>query len=337
MSIPKTNMFAFCWQSRLKLAAMRLALVVVFGATACVTTVPSDRSLAATAVIPENPTQEAPTQEAMVASTVEVVEKTEEIAATWWQPPVNTTWQWQLGDNEIDQSFDVDMYDIDLFDQSADVVDALHAQGRKVVCYMSVGSYEDWRDDASQFPPSVLGNDYEGWPGEKWLDIRQIDLLAPIMRARLDLCKSKGFDAVEPDNMDSYTNETGFEISYEDQLAYNLWLAEEAHQRGLSIGLKNNAEQVADLINHYDWALTEDCFDQGWCEEMLPFIQAGKPVFAAEYTDTDITLDDFCPQAKIMRISAILKDRDLTEERQACPHETSQAMIFVPAIMHQPE
>jgi hypothetical protein len=250
----------------------------------------------------------------------------------WWKPPLDTSWQWQLGDSAIDQSFDVDMYDIDLFDQSAEVVDALHAKGRKVVCYMSVGSYEDWREDADQFPPSVLGNDYEGWPGEKWLDIRQIDVLAPIMRARLDLCKEKGFDAVEPDNMDNYTNDTGFPLTYADQLAYNRWLADEAHQRGLSIGLKNDANQVADLVDSFDWALTEDCFEQGWCDEMLPFIQAGKPVFAAEYTDTGITLDDFCPQAQTMHINAILKNRDLDAPRQACP-EMEQAKLFVPAIM----
>lgn len=225
------------------------------------------------------------------------------------------------------------MYDIDLFDQSAETVASLHAQGSKVVCYMSVGSFEDWRPDAGQFPDLVLGKDYEGWPGEKWLDIRRIDLLAPIMRARLDLCQSKGFDAVEPDNMDNYTNDTGFALTYDDQLEYNRWLAAEAHQRGLSIGLKNNPDQVEDLVADFDWALTEDCFEQGWCEEMLPFLQAGKPVFAAEYTDTNITLDDFCPQAKTLQINAILKDRELTATRSACP-EQNQARIYVPVVMN---
>ncbi len=235
-----------------------------------------------------------------------------------WQPVLDTTWQWQL-EPSIDHSFDVDMYDIDLFDSDAEVVAALHDQGRKVVCYISVGSWEDWRPDKDQFPESVIGNDYGGWPGEKWLDIRQIDLLAPIMRARLDECQAKGFDGIEPDNIDSYTNDTGFPLTYQDQLDYNIWLAEEAHARGLSIGLKNDGEQVNDLLPYFDWALTEDCFDQGWCEEMLPFIEAGKPVFAAEYTDTGITLDQFCPQAAEMNISAILKNRDLDAWREACP------------------
>jgi hypothetical protein len=242
--------------------------------------------------------------------------------ADWWQPRVGTTWQWQLTDLPIDSSFNGEMYDIDLFDSEAGTVAALHAQGRKVICYMSAGSWEDWRPDAGSFPASVLGNGYEGWPGEKWLDIRQIDLLAPIMRGRLDQCQAKGFDGVEPDNIDGYTNDTGFPLSYEDQLRYNRWLAGEAHARGLSIGLKNDGEQAAELLPYVDWALTEDCFAQDWCHEVVPFVAAGKAAFAAEYTD-ELSIKEFrsqvCPQAATLGFSAILKHRDLDAWRQACP------------------
>jgi hypothetical protein len=240
----------------------------------------------------------------------------------WWYPPVGTSWQWQLTGLPVDLSFDVDMYDIDLFENEASSVAALHAQGCKVICYVSVGSWEDWRPDADQFPASVLGNDYEGWPGEKWLDIRQIDLLAPIMRARLDRCKAKGFDGIEPDNMDGYANDTGFPLTYQDQLDYNLWLAQEAHARGLSIGLKNDDEQVADLLPYFDWALTEDCFAQDWCDEVVPFVTAGKAVFAAEYTDewsVNQFLSQVCPQAGMLGFNAVLKNRDLDAQRRACP------------------
>ncbi len=240
-------------------------------------------------------------------------------AAGWWLPAPNTTWQWQLTELPVDQSFDVDMYDIELFDNDASVVAALHAAGRKVVCYINAGAWEDWRPDKDQFPAPVIGKDYGGWEGEKWLDIRQIDILAPIMRARFDQCKAKGFDGIEPDNIDGYTNDTGFPLTYADQLNYNLWLANEAHARGLSIGLKNDPDQAADLLPYFDWALTEDCFDQGWCEQMSPFVAAGKPVFAAEYTDTGITLDQFCPEAKALNFNAILKNRDLDAYQEACP------------------
>lgn len=240
----------------------------------------------------------------------------------WWQPSPGTSWQWQLTDLPIDQSFDVDVYDIDVFDNDAGTVAALHAQGRVVLCYISVGSWEDWRSDADQFPAEILGNDYEGWPGERWLDIRQIDLLASIMRARFDQCRDKGFDGVEPDNVDGYTNDTGFPLTYQDQLAYNTWLANEAHARGLSIGLKNDEAQAVDLVSHFDWAMTEDCFADEWCEEMSPFIDAGKAVFAAEYTDqltTNQFLDQVCPQAEALNLDVILKHRDLDAWRLACP------------------
>ena len=242
--------------------------------------------------------------------------------ADWWRPPVNTTWQWQLTDLPLDGSFDVEMVDTELFDNDAGTVAELHAQGRIVICYISVGSWEDWRPDADQFPDSVIGKKYKGWPGERWLDIRQIDLLAPIMLARLDQCQAKGFDGVEPDNMDAYTARTGFPLTYQDQLDYNIWLANEAHARNLSIGLKNDGEQAADLLPYFDWALTEDCFADEWCDELEPFIAAGKAVFAAEYTDQlspDRFLDQVCPQAEKMNISAILKERNLGAWRQACP------------------
>jgi endo-alpha-1,4-polygalactosaminidase (GH114 family) len=243
-------------------------------------------------------------------------------AAGWWQPPSATSWQWQLTGLPIDPSFDVEMYDIDLFDHDARTVAALQAQGRRVICYLSAGSWEDWRPDADLFSSSVLGKEYEGWPGERWLDIRQIDLLAPVMRARLDQCQVKGFDGVEPDNVDGYTNDTGFPLTYQDQLDYNRWLAAEAHARGLSIGLKNDGEQVFDLLPDFDWAMAEDCFAQDECGQFAPFVTAGKAVFVAEYTDEwrvgEFT-SDVCPQAGTLGFRVILKDRDLDAWQLACP------------------
>ncbi len=238
-------------------------------------------------------------------------------ATSWWHPTVGLAWQWELGDDEIDTSIEADVYDVDLYvDQS--IIDELHAKGRKVICYISVGSWEDWRPDKDQFPPEVLGNDYDGWPGERWLDIRQIDKLAPVMRARLDLCKSKGFDAVEPDNMEIYTNDTGFPLTYEDQLKFALWLADEAHQRGLAIGQKNASDQTADLVGVYDFAITEDYFYYDEAETMLPYIEAGKPVFAAEYTDLDGDFESYCQKSKEFGFSTILKNRDLDVWIQTC-------------------
>src|SRR4030042_767975 len=147
--------------------------------------------------------------------------------ADWWHPTPGLTWQWQIGDNNIDTSIAADVFDIDLYVTQA-VIDELHARDRKVIGYISVGSWENWRPDADQFPAEVLGKDYEGWPGERWLDIRHLDLLAPMTQRRRDLCAQKGFDAVDPDNMEVYNNATGFPLTYADQLGYACWLSEQA-------------------------------------------------------------------------------------------------------------
>lgn len=233
----------------------------------------------------------------------------------WWQPGLNSSWQWQLANPPVDHSFDVDMYDIDLFDNDADSVAALHDQGRIVICYMNAGGWEDWRPDSDQFPAALIGKNLDDWEGEKWLDIRRLDLLGPILEVRLDMCRDRGFDGVEPDNVDGYLNDTGFPLTYEDQLAFNIWLAEEAHKRGLSIGLKNDMEQIGDLLPYFDWALNEECFEYEECETLLPFIQANKPVFNVEY---ELDTDEFCKQANALNFNSLKKNLDLDAYREAC-------------------
>lgn len=232
----------------------------------------------------------------------------------WWRPPLRASWQWQLT-TPVDLSVDAHVYDIDLFDNDAEVVASLHARGRKVLCYMSAGTFEDWRPDAGRFPSAVLGS-ANGWPGERWLDIRRLDVLRPIMEARMDLCKAKGFDGVEPDNVDGYANSTGFPITYQDQIAFNTFLADAAHARGLAVGLKNDLDQVRDLVGLFDFALVEQCFKYEECDALKPFIQAGKPVFAVEY---ELPVDRFCSQARALGFNAIKKSPGLGADVQACP------------------
>jgi hypothetical protein len=207
------------------------------------------------------------------------------------------------------------MYDIDLFDVPQAVMDELHDDGRIVICYFSAGSYEEWRPDAGDFPDVVLGDPLDDWPGERWLDIRRIDLLAPIMTARMDLAVQKGCDGVEPDNVDGYANDSGFALTAEDQLTYNTWLAAEAHQRGLSIGLKNDLDQIPQLLPYFDWALNEQCFQYDECELLLPFVDAGKAVFGVEYEGDPA---DFCPQANAYDFDWLFKDIDLGPDQLAC-------------------
>ena len=232
-----------------------------------------------------------------------------------WHPAPNSTWQWQLTGLPVDQSVDVAVYDIDLFDNDASVVAALHARGRKVICYMNAGAWENFRPDAAQFADSLKGKELDGWPGEHWFDIRNLAALGPLIEARMNLCKAKGFDAIEPDNVDAYSNDSGFPLTAADQLAYNTFLSNAAHARGLSVGLKNDLDQVTALQPLFDWALNEQCFQYAECDTLIPFAQAGKAVFQAEYQGATSA---FCPPAKAMNFSAMLKHLNLDAFREAC-------------------
>ncbi|MFA6161789.1 MAG: endo alpha-1,4 polygalactosaminidase, partial [Patescibacteria group bacterium] len=231
-----------------------------------------------------------------------------------WKPALNTSWQWQLTGLPVDQSVNALMFDIDVFDNDASVIASLKAKGKKVICYFSAGSYENWRPDAASFPATVKGKS-NGWAGENWLDIRNIAILGPIMTARLDLAKSKGCDGVEPDNIDGYTNSTGFTLTATDQITYNKFLANEAHKRGLSIGLKNDIDQVTQLLPYFDWALNEQCFQYNECDTLVPFVNAGKAVFNVEYS---LTTTAFCSKANAMNFNSLKKDLNLTATRTAC-------------------
>jgi len=211
---------------------------------------------------------------------------------------------------------DAVMFDVDLFDVPAGTVADLKGRGRVPVCYLSAGSWEDWRPDAGSFPESVLGSELEGWPGERWLDIRRLDVLGPILEARLDLCQAKGFLGVEADNVDGYDNDTGFDLTEGDQLVFNRWLAEAAHARGLAIGLKNDVEQVAALEPYFDFAVNEECATYDECGLLLPFIRAGKAVFHVEY---DLPIGEFCPLTVGLGFSSMRKHSNLDAWRQPCP------------------
>ncbi|MGA2926991.1 MAG: endo alpha-1,4 polygalactosaminidase [Solirubrobacteraceae bacterium] len=230
-----------------------------------------------------------------------------------WVPAPDTTWQWQLT-TPVDQRVDAQLFDIDLFDNSSSVVASLHRHGRHVICYLDAGTYESFRPDASKFPRSLLGNS-NGWPGERWLDIRRLGLLEPIMRARLQLCARKHFDGVEADNVDGYANDTGFPLTAAEQLAYDEWLARAAHGLGLSIALKNDLGQVRQLEPLFDYALDEQCFQFTECSLLAPFVAARKAVFEVEY---DLTPSQFCARARSDGLMAMRKDLNLDASRQAC-------------------
>lgn len=206
-----------------------------------------------------------------------------------WAPPRSLTWYLQL-QGAINDNESVAAYDIDGFENTAAEVSTLHAQGKHAVCYIDVGTAENFRPDYSSFPASVLGNS-DGWAGEQWLDVRQLSTLEPIMSARFEMCREKGFDAVDPDNMDGYENDTGFPITAQEQLTYDEWVATEVHSLGMAVFQKNDSAQVKELEPYFDGEIAEQCNEYHECADFQPYLTAGKPVIDIEYS---LPTSSFC-------------------------------------------
>ncbi len=230
-----------------------------------------------------------------------------------WQPKPGLTWQWQLS-GTVDTSVNAQVYDIDGGENSATVVATLHAAGRKVICYVNAGAYESFRADAKRYPAAIIGQS-NGWPGERWLDVRQLNVLRPILADRFKACAQKGFDGVEADNVDGYHNDTGFPLTAADQLAFNHMLADLAHAAGLAIGLKNDLDQIPQLVADFDFAVNEQCAEYSECDTLKPFIAAGKAVFHVEY---NLPLTEFCRETSALGLSSMRKNLSLDAPRWPC-------------------
>ncbi|MBA3866096.1 MAG: endo alpha-1,4 polygalactosaminidase [Solirubrobacterales bacterium] len=228
-----------------------------------------------------------------------------------WAPKTTTApWQWQLQD-KIDTSIPAPVYDVDGFETSRATVRTLHAQGRKVICYLDVGSWEPYRPDKAEFPRSVIGRRYAGFENERWLDISRFHLFEAPLKARIAMCAGKEFDAVEPDNVAGWEpeNKTGFKITRADQLRFNRWIARQVHSRGMAVALKNDGRQAAELAPDFDFAIVEECFHYHECGYYKnAFVAKGKAVFEAEYEQEPKA---YCKTALAIGFSAIRKSLGL--------------------------
>jgi hypothetical protein len=227
-----------------------------------------------------------------------------------WRPTATTQpWQWQL-QGPIDTSVAAPVYDVDGFETPKRTVSKLHRQRRKVICYLDVGSWESYRPDKGEFPRSVIGRRYAGFPNERWLDVSRFHLFERPLKRRFAMCARKGFDAVEPDNLAGWESEnhTGFEITRAEQLRFNRWVARQVHERGMAVALKNDGRQTHQLIHAFDFAIVEQCFQYDECSYYRPFVQQDKPVFEAEYEEQP---EQYCETALAIGFSAIHKSYGL--------------------------
>ena len=237
-----------------------------------------------------------------------------------WHPrPTTRPWQWQL-QGRINTEIHACVYDVDGFETPRRTVAALRRRHVKVICYLDVGSWESYRPDKDEFPRSVIGRRYEGFPDERWLDVSRFHLFEKPLKRRFNMCARKGFDAVEPDNIQGWEreNHTGFRITRQDQLRFNRWVARQVHGRGMSIALKNDGRQADQLIHAYDFAIVEQCFQYHECGYYRTFIRHHKAVFETEYEQKP---SQYCRTALALGFSALHKSYDLfARPWQPCRH-----------------
>lgn len=230
----------------------------------------------------------------------------------WWQPSTAAEWQWMIS-HPLDVTSESDMgtgktayngatapstdpmvYDIDGFDNPASTVAALHSLGKRVICYIEVGAGENYRPDYSQFPATALGRRVTGYPSERYVDIRN-PTVVQIIKARIQMCANKGFDAIEPDVDDSYAVATGFPLTKTIEEAYMTDLAAYAHSLGVAMFGKNPDDTgdsyASDMYNAFDGIITEQCNQYRMCR-LLNSYTGKKAVFNGEYMKD---MSKFCP------------------------------------------
>ncbi|KAB5546972.1 glycoside hydrolase superfamily [Coniochaeta sp. 2T2.1] len=256
-----------------------------------------------------------------------------------WQPAVNTSWQivllnpLKLDPNHPIVTPNVDVYDIDLFDNTSNgtstgTIDGLHQLGKKVVCYFSGGTFEPNRPDSDQFTAADIGQTVEGWPDEKWLDLKSTNVAA-IMRDRIALAGKMGCDGIDPDNLDAYDNGGGgFHLTAQDSIDFiQKVLSPEASSYNLALGLKNAGAIVGSVLSLVQFSVNEQCVEYEECDSFVPFIKSGKPVFHIEYrggegNSQSVGTASWCGRDKagtdISSFSTILKTMDLDGWAEYC-------------------
>jgi len=235
-------------------------------------------------------------------------------SGTWWKPTPGIKWQMQYT-GTIDINVNAPVYFLDTFFSSKTLIDQVKAKGRKVICYINGGSWESYAPDAASFPASVIGKGVSGWADEKFIDIRQVDILWAIMLKRIDMAQQKGCDGFYHDWAHIFTEDTGFPITAADQIKWNTLFATEGHKRNMSVGLINDLLQVKELVNLYDWGMIESCNVYNECAYENPFIAQNKAVFALEYQGDPAAV---CPKLNALNFDGQYKHLLLDAWKQDC-------------------
>jgi hypothetical protein len=273
---------------------------------------------------------------------------------------VTPQWYWQIGGGSLPSmtsgaASTANIWDTDDFNDAGSmgsndepsgasaVVSQLHAANKYSICYVEAGAQQD-EPDASHFAAADYGNDastyqMQGYPGEYWFDTRGFAgykygdsnsvltgaaaNIAAGMAQRIAGCKAEGQDAIEPDDLDGYTNKSnsgaaggGWGLTQQDAAGYEQWLAYTAHSNGLAVFQKNDGDNtsvdepffdgmIIEECNHYD----DPCGSGG--DNTNLYIAAHKPVLNAEYTEDGESTAKFCSADESAGITGALFNVDL--------------------------
>jgi glycosyl hydrolase family 114 len=243
------------------------------------------------------------------------------------------------------------IWDTDMFSDSntgggvptgaSPVVQALHAAGKYSICYVEAGAQQA-EPDSANFAPGDYTNGsnaqttaMQGWPGEYWYDIRgfanyvagnpasltgaAVNIAAGLAR-RIQDCAIEGQDALEPDDLDGYTNPSqtgasggGWGLTQADSAGFERWLAYTAHSDGLAIFQKNDPANAGVDEPLFDGMIIEECNAYtdpcaGSGGDATAYLNAGKPVLNAEYTQDGESTSKFCPADQSSGIIGALFD-----------------------------
>lgn len=238
-------------------------------------------------------------------------------------------WDWQLSasNKEIEQqmvgeggkrfSKGLNLLDIDGFNIEAQTVKKLKEQGIYMVCYLNVGSYEPWRSDSKEYSKDLFLQDDPDWPGEVFLNVKEAfepnSELAKILRKRIQMCKDKGFDAIEPDNLQNHENTSGT-LTEQDQVNFNTWFADQVHEAGMAVFQKNGPDLVMlkdsqgrRMVDVFDGILNESCAKYDECAALAEYVKRGKLALDVEYEESLLK----CDLAKKYGFNMMYKDRNL--------------------------
>lgn len=191
------------------------------------------------------------------------------------------------------------------------------ASGIYSICY--VNGFQS--QPGAEWPAALLVNDMSGAPitDPGWPDEHIFDTSTSAKRAQLldglqpsiDGCRASGFQAIEFDNLDSYTRSHGA-LSADDAVAFATSLVAAAHASGLAAAQKNSVDLVDAGVHTvgFDFAMTEECFQFSEC---AAYAQGyGDRVIDVEYTsDLTTSFDQVCASSS-RAPSTMLRDRQLT-------------------------